>query len=112
MNIDTANILNMETQLKEWSVRVKMLETRLESAGTDIKLIRAREINELRMQQCAAAEKLKQMKNTTNESWSQIKVEADKIWDNLKVGIDTAYAQSSEQKSIFSGLASGASAGN
>ena len=112
MNIDTANIQNMETQLKEWSVRVKLLEARLESAGTDIKLIRAREINELRMQQCAAAEKLKQMKNTTNESWSQIKVEADKIWGDLKVGIDTAYAKSTEHKPIFSAPVSAAGASN
>ena len=90
MGIYTATIDKMETQLNEWGAEIKILEAKIENAGSGIKLQRARELNDLRIKQRAAAEKLKEMKNATDEGWEQVKGMADKIWDDLKTGITNA----------------------
>lgn len=92
MNIYTADIEKMETQLKLWGAQVKLLEARIESANSSIKLELARELNELRRKQRLAAEKLTEMKIATNKSWEQVKGSADKLWDDLKTGIANAHA--------------------
>jgi archaellum component FlaC len=92
MGIYTATIDKMEAQLNVWGEEIKLLEAKIENAGSGIKLQRSRELNELRSKQRAAAEKLKEMKNATDDVWEQIKETADKIWHDLKADITNAHS--------------------
>lgn len=92
MSISAALIEKMETQLNVWGEEIKLLEAKIENAGSDIKLQRAAELNELRAKQRAAKEKLAEMKKATNDAWDQVKGTADKIWDDLKTGIAKAHS--------------------
>ena len=90
MNINATTIEKMETQLNEWGAQIKLLEAKIENTGSDIKLKRNDELEELHKKQHAAKEKLKEMKHTTNETWGQVKDTADKVWGDLKAGIAKA----------------------
>ena len=92
MGIYAADIEKMEAQLNLWSAQIKLLEAKIESAHSNIKLQRAREVNDLRRKHRLAVEKLSEMKSATNNAWEQVKAAADKMWDDLKTGIANAHA--------------------
>jgi multidrug resistance efflux pump len=92
MSVYTADIEEMESQLQMWGAQIKLLEAKIESANSGVKLERARELNELRRNQRLATEKLNELKSATSKVWDQVKESADKIWDDLKTGIANAHA--------------------
>jgi len=83
----------MAAQLKEWDAQVKLLEAKVENAGADIKVMRARKLQELRAKQRAASEKLTELEKASGEAWEHVKKTADKIWDDLKTGIADAHSK-------------------
>jgi hypothetical protein len=83
----------MAAQLKEWDAQINLLEARVENAGADIQVKRAKAIHELRAKQRAASEKMKELGKASGEAWDQVKVTADKIWDELKTGIADAHSR-------------------
>jgi archaellum component FlaC len=83
----------MAAQLKEWDAQIKLLEAKVENAGADIKVMRARQLHELHAKQRAASEKMEELEKASGEAWEQVKVTADKIWDDLKAGIADARAK-------------------
>lgn len=92
MALYAANREKMEAQLNVYAAQIKLLEAKIESASTDLKLHRASQVNQLRAKQREAAEKLTQMKNATSAAWEQAKATADKVWDDLKTGIANAHS--------------------
>lgn len=93
MGIYTAAIEKMEAQLNVWGAQIKLLKARIESASSDIKLQRARELKELHAKhRIASGSKVKRDEKATNEAWEQTKVTADKIWDDLKTGIANTHS--------------------
>jgi multidrug resistance efflux pump len=80
----------MEAQLKEWDAQINLLEAKVESAGADIKVMRARQLHDLRAKQRAASEKMKELGESSGAAWEQVKITSDKIWDDLKAGVETA----------------------
>ena len=85
-------IAKVEADLKGWDGQIKLLEAKLGSAKSDIKLKQTAAVVELRAIQRVAAEKLKELRNTSNDAWQQVKQTGDKIWDDLKVGIENVHA--------------------
>jgi len=93
MKIHDAYKEKMAAQLKEWSAQINLLEAKVEKAGADMKVRRAKEIVNLRAKQNAAAEKMKELEKATGEAWDQTKETADKIWEDLKTGIAAAHSK-------------------
>jgi recombinational DNA repair ATPase RecF len=93
MEIKDAYKQKMAAQLKEWDAQINLLEAKVENAGADIKVKRARTIHELRAKQRAASEKMKELGNSSGKAWGQVKVTADTIWDELKNGIADAHSK-------------------
>ena len=93
MEIKDAYKQKMAAQLKEWSAQINLLEAKVENAGADIKVKRAKQLHELRAKQRAASEKMKELEKTSGEAWDQVKVTADKIWDELKNGVADAHSK-------------------
>ncbi len=83
----------MAAQLKEWSAQINLLEAQVESAGADMKVKRAEEMEGLRAKQRAASDKMKEIGKASGEAWEQMKETADKIWEDLKVGVSDAHAR-------------------
>jgi hypothetical protein len=93
MEIKDAYKQKMAAQLKEWSAQINLLEAKVENAGADIKVKRAKQLHELRAKQRAASEKMKEMEKASGEAWEKVKETADKIWDELKAGITDAHSK-------------------
>lgn len=91
MQIQNAYQQKMEAQLKEWSAQINLLEAKVENAGADIKVMRAKQLGELRTKQRAASDKMKELENASGEAWEQVKKTADKVWDDLKTGLADAH---------------------
>jgi hypothetical protein len=93
MEIQEAFKKKMAAQLKEWSAQINLLEAKVENAGADLKVKRAKELNELRAKQRAASEKMKELEKASGKAWEQVKETADKIWEDLKTGLADAHAK-------------------
>lgn len=93
MEIQEAYKQKMAAQLKEWSAQINLLEAKVENAGADMKIKRAKELNELRVKQRAASEKMKELEKASGKAWEQVKETADKIWEDLKSGVADAHAK-------------------
>ena len=93
MEIQDAYKQKMAAQLKEWSAQIDLLEAKVENAGADMKVKRAKQLHELRAKQRAATEKMKELGKASGAAWEQVKVTADKIWDDLKVGVADAHSK-------------------
>ena len=91
MGIQDAYKQKMAAQLKEWSAQINLLEAKVENAGADMKVKRAKELHELRAKQRAASEKMKELEKASGEAWEQVKETVDKIWDDLKTGVVDAH---------------------
>jgi len=87
MEIQEVYKQKMSAQLKEWGAQINLLETKVESAGSAMKVKRASEILELRIKQRAAFGKMRELEIASGEAWVQIKETADKIWDDLRTGV-------------------------
>jgi len=87
MEIQDAYKQKMTAQLKEWAAQINLLEAKVENVSVDIKIMRAKQLVELRVRQRAAHEKMRELEKVSGEAWNQVKVTADKILDDLKVGI-------------------------
>lgn len=93
MQIQKAYKQKMEAQLKEWSAQIDLLEAKAQNAGADMKVMRAKQLHELRAKQRAASEKLKELGKASGAAWEQVKTTADKIWDELKTGVAEAHSK-------------------
>lgn len=90
MEIKDAYKQKMEAQLKEWDAQINLLEAKLESAGADNKVQRAKQLGELRAKQTAASEKMLELGKASGAAWDQVKETADKVWTDLKTGMEDA----------------------
>jgi chromosome segregation ATPase len=93
MDIRDAYKKKMEAQLKEWSAQINLLEAKAENIGADMKVKHAEALRELRAQQHAASEKLKDLEKASGAAWDEVQTTADKIWDDLKKGVTDAYSR-------------------
>jgi hypothetical protein len=83
----------MGAQLREWGAQVNLLEAKMDSFTADMKIMRAEEIQALRVKQHAAADKMKELGKASGDAWEQVRVTADRMWDDLKTGLTDAQAK-------------------
>ena len=93
MEMKDAYKQKMEAQLKEWDAQIKLLEAKVESAGADIRVKRAKQLDDLRAKQTAASEKMKELGKASGAAWDQVKITADKVWADLKAGVEDAHSK-------------------
>jgi hypothetical protein len=93
MSIQEAYLHKMQALLKEWSAQLNLLEAKLDSAGADMKVRRAEELDALRSKHLVATEKIRELETTGGEVWDQVKETADKVWEDLKIGVAEAQAK-------------------
>ena len=83
----------MAAQLHEWSAQLDLLEAKVENAGADVEIKRAKELNELRTKLKVASQKMTEFEKTSGDAWDAVKTTADKIWDDIKSGVAAAHSK-------------------
>jgi hypothetical protein len=63
------------------------------NVAADVKLKYAEEINALRGKQHAAAEKMKELKDASDDAWETVKETADKVWNDLSDGLTSTVSK-------------------
>lgn len=91
MNDQNSYKERMNTQLKEWSAEIDVLEAKAERSGADLKVKKTEAIRDLRAKQHAASAKMSELNTATGEAWTKVKETADQLWDDLKTGLATAH---------------------
>lgn len=93
MEIKEAYKQKMAAQLKEWSAQITLLEAKLDNVGADVKVMRAKELHELRAKQRVAIEKMKELEKASGDAWEQVKETTEKIWADLMSGVTAALSK-------------------
>lgn len=75
------------SELKEWSAQIDGLTAEAKSAADDVNLQYLEELDALHAKQKAAAEKLKELEESSGDALESLKETADTTWDDLKTGI-------------------------
>ena len=86
-------IESLTAELKEWSTQIDVLAANAESAAADAKLKYAEELAELRTKQHAAAAKIQELEEASDDAWVTVKDTAVEVWDDLKTGLASAVAK-------------------
>ena len=69
----------LEAQLKEWKVKIEMLEERA-----------ARATGETKAEMMSSIEELRQKKEVVKEKWIALQKESGIAWDTMKEGVEKA----------------------
>jgi hypothetical protein len=93
MEVQNAYRKKMAAQLKERTAQINLLEAKLDKLGGDKRVKGAGELHELRSQQRAAGEMVKELGKSTGEAWEQAKEAADKMGDEFNAGLTDAQSK-------------------
>lgn len=93
MEIQDAYRQKLGAQLKEWSAAINLLEAKVANAAADVKVKRAEELHELRVQQRVASGKMRELAKASAEAWEEVKQSADRIWKELETGVASAQSK-------------------
>jgi nucleotide-binding universal stress UspA family protein len=74
----------VETQLKEWGVRIDELKAKAERSKIELKMQYEKQIEDLRLQKEALEKKLQEFKESGEETWEHLKTAIEKGFDELK----------------------------
>ncbi|MDO8843079.1 MAG: hypothetical protein Q7U98_11475 [Methylicorpusculum sp.] len=75
------------SELKEWSAQIDSLTAEAKCVADDVNLQYIEELDALHVKQKAAAEKLKELEESSGDALESLKETADTTWDDLKTGI-------------------------
>jgi len=84
MGLKEAYQEKIEAQLKEWSAKVKELQTKAEMAKADAKIEMQKHLQTLQAKQEAVHQKLKELKEAGADAWEKAKPVLEQAMDGLK----------------------------
>ena len=90
MSMKKAYEQKLQAQLDEWRAEIDRLKAKADSAKADAQIEYYKDIEELRSMQEAAANKLAQLKNVSDEAWDDLKAGIDSAWDALGNALKSA----------------------
>jgi type II secretory pathway component PulJ len=74
----------IESQLKEWRVKIGILESKASTLSSEAKSILMKEIEELRSKKSVVKDKLNELQKTGEGTWDKMKDGVEKSADELK----------------------------
>lgn len=87
----------IELQLKEWTVNIDVLKAKADKAKADARLKYKEQIENLRVKQEVALEKLQELKDSGGEAWEEITGGVDKALEDLKKAFSRARSRFKEK---------------
>ena len=80
-------IESLAAELKEWSAQIDSLTAKADNAAADVKIKYHHDIDALRAKQRVAAEKIKELEESSVDAWESVKHTAEHVWDDLRTGL-------------------------
>jgi len=74
----------LEAQLKQWGAKLDHLVAKAEKAGAEVKIERAKLIDDLKTKYQAAQTKLAELKAAGGEKWEVLKTGVESAWSELE----------------------------
>jgi len=81
---------SLAAELKAWGAQIDLLAAKKDKAAAHAQLKYVEELDALRIHQHAAAEKIKELEESSGEAWVTVKATADKVWEDFRVGMASA----------------------
>ena len=76
-------INKLESQLKDWTADLKLLEAHLQEQGANAQLVRQEQLKKLQLMEHQARNKLHELKSAGAESLDELETRANKFWASL-----------------------------
>ena len=80
----------LEARLDQWRAEIDKLQAKAAEASADARKEYEDQVDELRKQQDAAREKLKELDKASDDAWEDLKDGFEKAWDNLGDAVESA----------------------
>jgi hypothetical protein len=80
-----AHVGKMETQLKQWGMKLDELMAKAEEAGTDAKADYRKHIDDLKAKHLVAQSKLDELRAAGHDEWQSLKAGVESAWTELDV---------------------------
>jgi uncharacterized protein YoxC len=84
---------SLSLELKHLSAQIDVLADKADIATEDMKKKYNEELYDLRIKKHAAAEKIKELQESSGDAWETVKETTDKLWEDLKTGVNSAIAR-------------------
>ncbi len=78
----------IEAQLKEWGSKIDELKTKVDKSKAEVKKTYAKQVEDLRVKQEALEKKMKEFKESGEETWEHLKTGFEKGFDELRNSVD------------------------
>ena len=93
MNMKESYRQKLKAQLDQWSAEIDKIKARADKADADVKLEYSEQIEDLRVKQQAAKEKLAGLLSASDDAWEELKAGVESAWLTLGEAIDRAAAR-------------------
>jgi hypothetical protein len=93
MSMKEAYEKKLQSQLDEWSAEIDRLKAKAEQAEADAQLDYYQHIEQLRMLQERARDKLAELSAAGDDAWEDLKAGIDSAWDSLSIAVRSAAAR-------------------
>jgi uncharacterized coiled-coil DUF342 family protein len=93
MNMKESYRQKLKAQLDQWSAEIDKIKARADKADADVKLEYSEQIEDLRVKQQAAKEKLAGLLSASDDAWEDLKAGVESAWLTLGEAIDRAAAR-------------------
>ena len=90
MSMKDAYEKKLEAQLNEWSAEIDKLKAKADAAEADQQLEFYKQVEELRLMQQAANEKLSELKDAGDDAWEDLKAGVESSSDSLSASLKSA----------------------
>jgi len=90
MSMKDAYQQKLQARLDEWNADIDKLKARADKAEASVKLGYYEQIEDLKMKQEAAREKLAELKLASDDAWEDLKAGAESAWDSLGEAVKSA----------------------
>lgn len=79
-----ARVVKMETQLKQWAVKLDELMAKAKAAGAEVKADYHKSIDDLQAKHQAAHVKLNEFRAADHAKWESLKAGIETVWSDLE----------------------------
>ncbi len=83
----------MSNQLKEWSAKIDELESRIGTAGVEMKSSYEQRIRDIKDKRDAMSQKLQELRNSSGDAWKTLTTGMDNAWDDFRGALKSALAK-------------------
>lgn len=93
MNMKESYRQKLQAQLEQWSAEIDKLKARAEKADADIRLEYFEQIEDLKVKQQAATDKLDELMSASDDAWEELKAGVESARFTLGEAVERAAAR-------------------